>query len=149
MMVKNYWRGMLAVSACALLAGCGWFGGDDATPHVKARPGADRLVAPTAALPPAPLGHGAEQGIAPVDETRASAPQIGSVVAAKGGQRAQKEAADKETADRDAKERDARDAAEREAKAKQQSIPQRTTPTESPPADAPETPEPAPATPKS
>jgi hypothetical protein len=149
MMGKDHWRGVLAVSACALVAGCGWFGGDSAAPQVKARPGADRLVAPTATLPPAPPGRGTEQGIAPVDETRTSSPQIGSVVATKGGQRAQKEAADKETADRDAKERDARDAAEREAKTNQQSIPVRTTPSEPPPVEAPAAPEPAPVTPKS
>lgn len=147
MTVKDSWRGLIAVSACALLAGCGWFGSDGA-PSGKARPGADRL-APTGTLPSARPGHGTEQGVSPVDETSGSAPAIGSVVAGKGGQRAQKEAAEKESAAREAKERDARGAAEREAKAKQQSIPLRTTATEPPPADAPATPELAPAPPKS
>ena len=48
---------------------------------------------------------------------------VGSVVGAKGGQRAQKEAADKAAADRDAKARELRDAADRDEKAKQQSAP--------------------------
>jgi len=144
---KSFWYGISAVFLSVVLAGCGWFGDNSAAPLVKARPGADRRVAPSAALPPPEAGHRFEQDVTPADETRGTAP--GSVVATKGGQRAQREAAEKETAARDAKERDARDAAEREAKTKQQSIPVRTTPTESPPADAPSTPEPAPASPKS
>jgi hypothetical protein len=144
MMGKRNWRGLLAVSTFALLAGCGWFGGD--TPTGKARPGADRQIAPTGTLPSATPGRHSEQGVAPVDETRGA---VGSVVAGKGGQRAQKEAADKAAADRDAKEREQRDASDRDAKAKQQSAPSATTPTGSPPAATPATPEPAPATPKS
>lgn len=144
---KSFWSGISAVSLSALLAGCGWFGGDNAAPLVKARPGADRRVAPSAALPPPESGHRFEQDVTSADETRGTAP--GSVVATKGGQRAQREAAEKETAARDAKERDARDAAEREAKTKQQAIPVRTTPTDVPAVDAPAAPEPAPASPKS
>lgn len=143
MMGKRTWRGLLAVSILALLAGCGWFGGDG--PVGKARPGADRQIAPTGTLPAANPGRQSEQGVAPADETRGTTPQIGSVVAAKGGQRAQKEAADKAAADRDAKAREEREAADREAKAKQQSAPP-TTPTESPPAVMPEL---APTTPRS
>ncbi|CAN5854871.1 hypothetical protein BH11PSE3_BH11PSE3_32420 [soil metagenome] len=145
------WHGLLAVSACALLAGCGWFGGSE--PIGKARPGADRLVAPTGSLPPPP-GHREEQGVGAVDETRSSAPQVGSVVGAKGGQRAQKEALEKEIADRDAKEReqrDAKDAAEREARKQEQSPPRRkAAPAEAAPAaDTQAAPEPAPVAPKS
>lgn len=143
MMGKDCWRGLLAVSAFALLAGCGWFSGDDA-PLVKARPGVDRLVAPTGTLPSANPGHAVEQGIAPVDETRASTPQIGSVVAAKGGQRAQREAAEKDAAERDAKAREqraARDAANRAAERQEPGAPLQTSPADSvpalPPADAP------------
>lgn len=143
MMGKRTWRGLLAVSTFALLAGCGWFGGD--VPVGRARPGADRQIAPTGTLPAANPGRQSEQGVTPVDETRGTTPTVGSVVGAKGGQRAQKEAADKAAAERDAKEREQRNAADRDAKAKQQSAPP-TTPTESPPAV---TPEPAPATPKS
>jgi hypothetical protein len=144
MMGKRTWRGLLAVSTFALLAGCGWFGGDQ--PVGRARPGADRQIAPTGTLPAANHGRQSEQGVTPVDETRGTAPTVGSVVGAKGGQRAQKEAADKAAAERDAKAREQRDAADREEKAKQQSAP---TPTGSPPAAAPATPELAPAAPKS
>jgi hypothetical protein len=145
MMGKRTWRGLLAVSTFAFLAGCGWFGGSG-VPTGKARPGADRQIAPTGTLPSANPGGQSEQGVTPTDETRG---QIGTVVGAKGGQRAQKEAADKAAADRDAKEREQRNAADRDAKAKQQSAPSQTTPVESPPAAAPTTPELAPATPKS
>jgi hypothetical protein len=141
-MGKCIWRGLLAVSTLALLTGCGWFGGSDG-PTGKARPGADRQIAPTGTLPAAKPGRQSEQGITPTDETRG---QIGTVVGAKGGQRAQKEAADKAAADRDAKEREQRNAADRDAKAKQQSAPPQTTPAESPPAA---TPEPVPSAPKS
>lgn len=143
MMSRRTWCGALAVSAFALLAGCGWFGGD--APTGKARPGADRQIAPTGTLPAANPGRQSEQTVVPADETRGATPPIGSVVSTKGGQRAQKEAADKAAADRDAKEREQRSAADRNAK--QQSAPQ-ATPTDSPPAAAPATPEPAPATPK-
>jgi hypothetical protein len=132
-MGKRIWRGLLAVSTLALLAGCGWFGGD--APTGKARPGADRQIAPTGTLPAANPGRQSEQTVGPADETRGTTPPIGSVVPTKGGQRAQKEAAEKAAADRD-------------AKAKQQSAPQ-ATPTESPPATAPASPEPAPTAPKS
>ena len=73
----------------------------------------------TGALPSANPGRQYEPGFAATDETRT--PRVGSIVAAKGGQKAQKEAADKEAAERDAKDREAREkreAAEREAKAK-------------------------------
>lgn len=143
---KVFWYGLLAVSLPALLAGCGWFGGNDLAPVAKARPGADRQIAPTGTLPAPRRGHAAEQGVGPADET---APQVGSVVGAKGGQRAQKEAAEKEIADRDARERKQRDAAEREAKARQQSAPSNAMPVASPPVDAPASPEPAPAAPRS
>jgi hypothetical protein len=144
MMNKPIWRGLLAVSTLALLSGCGWFGGSSA-PTGKARPGADRQIAPTGTLPAAKPGGQSEQGVTPADETRG---QIGTVVGAKGGQRAQKEAADKAAADRDAKEREQRNAADRDAKTKQQSAPSQTTPGESPPAAPPAAPESAPTAPK-
>ena len=126
MMNKRIWRGLLAVSALMLLTGCGWFGGSGA-PTGKARPGADRQIAPTGTLPSANPGGQSEQGVVPADETRNP---IGSVVTTKGGQRSQKEAADKAAADRDAKEREQRNAADRETKAKQQPAPPATTPSE-------------------
>ena len=114
------WRGLLGVFALALLSGCGWFGGGNDLNSAKARPGADRSVAATGALPSASPGRQYEPGIAATDETRL--PKIGSVVAAKGGQKAQKEAAEKEVVERDAKEREEREkreAADREEKAKE------------------------------
>ena len=145
MMDKRILRRLLAVSALMLLTGCGWFGGSGA-PTGKARPGADRQIAPTGTLPSANPSGQSEQGVIPADETRG---QIGTVVGAKGGQKAQREAADKAAADRDAKEREQRNAADRDAKAKQQSTPSPPAPAEPPPAAAPATPEPAPTAPKS
>ena len=126
MMDKRIWRGLLAVSTLMFLTGCGWFGGSGA-PVGKARPGADRQIAPTGTLPSANPGGQSEQGVIPADETRG---QIGTVVGAKGGQKAQKEAADKAAADRDAKEREQRNAADRDAKVKQQPAPSQTPPSE-------------------
>ncbi|SEP09178.1 hypothetical protein SAMN02990966_03922 [Rhodospirillales bacterium URHD0017] len=126
MMNKRIWRGLLAVSTLVLLTGCSWFGGGGA-PTGKARPGADRQIAPTGTLPSANPGGQSEQGVVPADETRNP---IGSVVTTKGGQRSQKEAADKAAADRDAKEREQRNAADRETKAKQQPAPPATPPSE-------------------
>jgi hypothetical protein len=119
MMGKRTWRGLLAASTFALLAGCGWFG--SSAPVGKARPGADRQIAPTGTLPSATPGRQSE-GVTPVDETRGTTPTVGSVVGAKGGQRAQKEAADKAAAERDA--------ADREVRAKKQTAPPQATPSE-------------------
>lgn len=120
-MSKRTWRGLLAVSTFAFLAGCGWFGGD--APVGKARPGADRQIAPTGTLPAANPGRQAEQTVVPADDTRSSTPAVGSIVSTRGGQRAQKEAADKAAADRDAKDREQRNAADRDTKAKQTAPP--------------------------
>lgn len=147
MIGKRTWRGLLAVSSFALLAGCGWFEGG--APVGKARPGADRQIAPTGTLPAANPGRQSEQTVVPVDDPRGTTPAIGSVVGAKGGQRAQKEAADKAAAERDAKDREQRNAADRDTKAKEQSAPSQTMPAEPPPAAAPAAPEPAPTAPKS
>lgn len=139
MMDKGRWQRLLVLSSLALLAGCSWFG--DSAPVGKARPGADRSIAPTGTLPSASPGQGAQQGVAPVDETRGSTPVIGSVVAGKGGQKAQKEAEEKAAVERDAKAREqraAQDAAERDAKTKQQqTMPVQTTPSEAPALPAP------------
>ena len=113
------WRSLLGVSALVLLSGCGWFGGGNQLESQKLRPGADRNVAGSGALPSANPGRQYEPGFAATDETRT--PQVGSIVAGKGGQKAQKEAIDKEAAERDAKDREAREkreAADREEKAK-------------------------------
>jgi hypothetical protein len=104
------------VSALVLLSGCGWFGGGNHLESQKARPGADRTIAVSGALPSANPGR-YEPGYAATDETRT--PRVGSIVAAKGGQKAQKEATEKEAAERDAKDREAREAVDREQKAKE------------------------------
>ena len=146
-MDKGRWRGLLAVSTFALLAGCSWFG--DTAPVGKARPGADRAIAPTGTLPSASPGQGAQQGVGAVDETRGSTPVIGSVVGGKGGQKAQKDAEEKAAIERDVKAREqraAQDAAERDAKAKQQSVPVQSVPAQTAPSDAPALPAPPPGT---
>src|SRR2546423_1454357 len=128
MMGKGRWLGLLGVSTFVLLAGCGWFGGRAPGHSARVRPGADRQAVASGALPSANPGRQHEQGVAAADETRGSTPQIGSVVAARGGQKAQREVAEKEANARDAKEREARvasEAAEREARAKE--APEKTT----------------------
>jgi hypothetical protein len=107
-------RSMVVVAAsAALLGGCGWF--DSSTSNSeKARPGAERQVGATSALPGASAGRQYDAAVAPVDETR-GAPRIGSVVAGKGGQKAQIEATTKEANEREARAREERLRHEREA----------------------------------
>ena len=46
------WLGLLGVSSFALLTGCGWFGGGGPPPgSAKLRPGADRQIQASSALP--------------------------------------------------------------------------------------------------
>ena len=104
---------LLGVSMIGLLSGCGLFSGGPATSE-KVRPGAERQIAVSGSLPAASTGRQYEPGIAPVDETR-TGPQIGSVVAARGGQRAQQEAAAKEAATREARAREEREQTTRES----------------------------------
>ena len=111
---------LLGVSALALLAGCDWFGSSTPANTARVRPGAERQVQATSSLPSAKSGGQYDTSVAPVDETR-SGPKIGSIVADKGGQKAQLEAAAKEAAERDkvareAREKAAQEAAERKAK---------------------------------
>ncbi len=87
---RHHWLGLLGVSGLAILSGCGMFDGP-AAPIAKPRPGADRQVAASTALPSANTGRQYESGVAPVDETR-TGPQVGSIVAGRGGQKAQREA---------------------------------------------------------
>ena len=111
---------LLGVSMLGLLSGCGLFGSGGPTTSEKARPGAERAIAASGNLPAASSGRQYEPGIAPIDETR-TGPQIGSVVAARGGQRAQQEAIAKAAAERDAKAREERQQADAERKAKEAS----------------------------
>ena len=112
------WRSLLGVSALVLLSGCGWFGGGTSS-RARRRGRAPTALSPSAARCRRPIpGRQYEPGYAATDETRT--PRVGSIVAAKGGQKAQKEATDKEAAERDAKDREAREkreAADREEKA--------------------------------
>lgn len=128
LMGKRNWRGLVAVSIFTLLTACGWFGGGSG-PVGKARPGADRQIAPTGELPSANPGRRSEQTVVPADETRGTTPAIGSVVTTKGGQRAQKEATDKAAAERDTRAREQRGAADRSVKG-QQTVPLPSVPSE-------------------
>src|SRR5260370_42702737 len=96
------WRSLLGVSALVLLSGCGWFGGGTQLDSQKARPGADRTVAGSGALPSANPGRQYEPGFAAPDETRT--PQVGSIVAGKGRQKAHEGAVEKRAAERDAQD---------------------------------------------
>ena len=109
---------LLGVSMAALLAGCDWFDGNTpvSSRQAAARPGAERSVAVSQGLPSAGTGRQYDTGIAAVDETRGGT-QIGSVVAGKGGQKAQQEALAKaaEETDRKARAEAERQVAERKA----------------------------------
>ena len=107
---RKLWRGNV-VSArmvrclCVLLAattlnGCGWFDGwfgGKPSPLQSAplRPGVDRQTTANG-LPPAPNRGTYDAGVAPVDDNRSQ--PLGAIVPAKGGQKAQLEAAEKDKA---------------------------------------------------
>jgi hypothetical protein len=142
--------GLLGVSLLAVLGGCDWlFGSSSPANSAKVRPGAERQVPFSNALPPAGAGGQHDAAVAPVDETR-SAPKIGSVIPDKGGQKAQIEAAAKEAAERDkqareAREKAAQDAADRKAKAASTDAKGTKPPADEPPTQ-PSAPPPAPVT---
>lgn len=106
--------GALGLSALVLLGGCGWFGDSTPAGRPPPRPGLDRQVAPSSSLPAGSAGAQYEQGIVPIDD-KSNTPQIGSIVPAKGGQKAQKEAVEKENVERDVKAREEREAARKSA----------------------------------
>ncbi|MCF8533395.1 MAG: hypothetical protein K9G48_10365 [Reyranella sp.] len=111
MINKGICHGLIAVFAAALLGGCGLFDGGPSPLQKKAiRPGADRAVAPSSALPPAPAGRSAYDGGGAVGPEKIAAP-IGSIVSTKGGQQSQKEALEKQAMERDAAAREARERA--------------------------------------
>ncbi len=113
--------GLLGVSVCFWLPGCGWrFGSSTPSDAAKARPGAERQVAPSNALTSAGTGRQYDAAVTPVDETR-SGPKIGSVIPDKGGQKAQLDAAAKEAAERDKQAREEREKAAADRKAKEAS----------------------------
>ncbi len=127
---RGRWLGLLGVSALALLAGCDWIGGS--TPiGPPPRPGAEKGVPPSASLPPGPANPQYDAGVVGGDDR--AAPAIGSIIAPKGGQKAQREAIEKEQAERDRKDREARlerEAADKEEKAREK--PEGTTPATAP-----------------
>ena len=101
------------------LSGCGWLFGSSPSDAQKARPGAERQVAPSNALQSAGTGRQYDAAVTPVDESR-SGPKIGSIIPDKGGQKAQLDAAAKEAAERDKQAREEREkAAEADRKAKE------------------------------
>src|SRR6201985_2443071 len=107
--------GVLGVLMLTSLSGCGWLFGEGApSDAAKARPGAERQVAPSNVLQSAGTGRQYDAAVTPVDETR-SGPKIGSIIPDKGGQKAQLEAAAKEAAERD---KAAREDREKQAEAK-------------------------------
>lgn len=124
------WLGLLGVSALALLAGCDWIGGS--TPvGPPPRPGAEKAVQPSASLPPGPVNPQYDAGVVSGDDR--AGPAIGSIIAPKGGQKAQRDAIEKEQAERDRKDREARlerEAADKEEKAREK--PEGTTPVAAP-----------------
>ena len=131
--------GLLGVSALALLAGCDWIGGGSTPLGPPPRPGAEKAVQPSASLPPGPVNPQYDAGVVGSDDR--AAPAIGSIIPAKGGQKAQRDAIEKEQAERDRKEREARlerDAAEKEEKAreKQEGTPPAAAPAGAPPPGA-------------
>jgi len=138
-------RPLCVVLAATTLNGCSWFDGwFSGTPSplqsAPLRPGVDRQTTATG-LPPAPNRGTYDAGVAPVDDNRSSQP-LGAIVAAKGGQKAQIEAAEKDRAQRDAEREKER--AQREAELKKEEADRpKGTPPASPPSDQPPAADPA------
>ena len=137
------WRSaysFVGVSLLVSLGGCDWlFGGSTPANTATVRPGAERQIAPSNALPAAGGGHSYDAPATPVDETR-SGPKIGSILPDKGGQKAQLDKIAKEQAERDKQAREqrekaAQEAAERKAREKEASKDDKTPkpPTDEPP----------------
>lgn len=114
-------HGLLGISILVSVTGCDWlFGSSTPANTATVRPGAERQIGPTNALPTVGGGHSYDAPATPIDETR-SGPKIGSILPDKGGQKAQLEAVAKEQAERDKKAREERekqaaDRKEREAR---------------------------------
>ena len=139
---------LLGVSTLALASGCDWFEGNTPVSSKQVRPGAERSVAVSAGLPSASGSRSYDTSVAPIDETR-SGPQIGSIVAGKGGQKAQQEALAKEASESDRKARAESDrvaAARREADAAASSAKASPASAQAPAASVASEPSPAPVT---
>lgn len=164
-MSRKPWRGnvvpsrivrpLCVVLAVSMLSGCGWFDGwfsGKASPLQSAplRPGVDRQTTATG-LPPAPNRGSYDAGVVPVDDNRNQ--PLGTVVAAKGGQKAQIEKMEKERAQQEAereKERAQREAErDREKTQEPQGAPPASPPSDQAPATPPDrVPAPASAAPE-
>lgn len=160
-MSRKLWRGnvvssrmvrpLCVVLAATTLNGCGWFDGwfgGKPSPFQSAplRPGVDRQTT-ASGLPPAPNRGNYDAGVAPVDDNRTQ--PLGAIVAAKGGQKAQIEAADKERTQREAereKERMQREAERKKEEDRPPGAPPAAPPSDQAPAPVPDqAPMPAPA----
>jgi len=119
--------------AATMLNGCGWFEGK-ASPLQSAplRPGVDRQTTANG-LPPAPNRGSYDAGVAPAEDNRGQ--PLGTIVAGKGGQKAQIEAAEKDRSQREAEREKER--AEREAELKREKMEEgaKGAPPAAPPAD--------------
>jgi hypothetical protein len=137
-------RPLCVILAATTLNGCGWFDGwfdGKASPLQTAplRPGVDRQ--PTAnGLPPAPNRGNYDAGVVPVDDNRSQ--PLGAIVATKGGQKAQIDAAEKERVQRDAEREKER--VEREAQRNREKKDEEERPKGAPPASPPSDQAPAP-----
>jgi hypothetical protein len=153
---RKLWRGnvvssrmvrpLCVVLAATTLNGCGWFDGwfgGKPSPLQSAplRPGVDRQTTATG-LPPAPNRGTYDAGVAPVDDNRSQ--PLGTIVATKGGQKAQLDAAEKERAQRETEREKER--AQREAERNREKKEGEERPQGAPPASPPSGQAPAPAT---
>lgn len=144
-MSRKLWRGNVVSSRivrplCVLLAagtlnGCGWFDGwfgGSASPLQSAplRPGVDRQTTATG-LPPAPNRGSYDAGVVPADDNRAQ--PLGSIVAAKGGQKAQIEKMEKERSAQEAEREKERVQREAELDREKTEMPQGAPPASGPP----------------
>jgi len=136
-------RCLCVLLVTAPLNGCGWFDGwfgGKPSPLQSAplRPGVDRQTTANG-LPPAPNRGTYDAGVAPIDDNRSQ--PLGAIVAAKGGQKAQLDAAEKDRTQRDAEREKER--AQREAERNREKTEER--PQGAPPASPPSGQAPAPA----
>jgi hypothetical protein len=135
----------LVLAAPLLLAGCGWLGfGSSPTSAPAARPGVDRQATSTG-LPAAPHRGGYEGAQPPAPEGRSEA--IGSLVTAKGGQKAQNEQREKERAKLEADRAREREERERRAAAEPAAAPSAVSPSTEPAVQGSEPSQPTPAEP--
>ena len=88
-----------ALGFALLLSGCDWFDGGGSSPlhFQKPRQGVDRQVAPASQLPEARAPAGYDAAVAPENQARQD--KVGAVLAAQGGQQAQKAKQEKAIAD--------------------------------------------------